>query len=188
MSYAPLRRGRKTMRETLTQNLAAERALFVSMDASDPKYATAKARIEGLAEAIPPKRDRVKRPVDGRRADDLEADVIKGVGQLLNVHPKVLFAVRQNTGAMPYMNNMGKSIPVWFYKIVKTPERITIVDYWGFLADKRPFAFECKRPSWTGKTLDERELRQQVFLHIIKSLGGISGFVTDASQVVEMLK
>jgi len=66
VSYAPIRRGRKTLRETLTDNLASERALFAGMDESDPKYAVAKARLDRLAEAIPPKRHRVVRPVDGK--------------------------------------------------------------------------------------------------------------------------
>jgi hypothetical protein len=178
------------MRETLTVNLAAERQLFAAMDTTDPKYPAAAARIQRLTESLPPKRERVVRPVDGRRADDLEADVIKGVGELLSVHPRVLFAVRQNTGAMPYTNNAGRVIPVWFYKKIKAPGQLTIVDYWGFLAGFPcvPFAFECKRPSWTaGKTLDERELRQQVFLHMIKSLGGVSGFVTNSQQVADLL-
>ena len=146
-----------------------------------------RAWAEQAAAYVPPKRDRVVRPVDGKPAQPLEAEVIKGVGQLLNVHPKVLFAVRQNTGAMPYTNNAGKDIPVWFYRVVKAPGLMTIVDYWGFLADRRPFAFECKRQSWTGKTLDERELRQQVFLHMIRSLGGVANFITDPQQIVELL-
>jgi len=187
MSYAPIRRGRRTMREKLERNLASMK--LQSLTGTNPMI----EKMQAMIEALPPKRHRVKRPVDGKRADDLEANVIDAVGDLLHVHPKVLFAARQNSGSLPFTNNKGKSYPIWFYKLVRKPEKLTIVDYWGFLADKRPFAFECKKPSWKPATPANRrdyahELEQQVFLHMIRSLGGVSGFVTDASQVVEMLE
>lgn len=115
---------------------------------------------------------------------DLEKHVLAPVGEHLAVHPKVLFAVRQNSGALSYERD-GKPVPVWFSKIV-TSQPVRISDYWGFLRDCRPFAIECKRPSWQ-KPSDKREYEQAAFLMLIRNLGGVSGFATSVDQANEIL-
>jgi hypothetical protein len=122
----------------------------------------------------------------GPRADHagLEKHVLSAVGEYLALHPKVYLAVRQNSGSLPYDRN-GRPVPVQFYRIIKQPVEITITDFWGFF-DARPFALECKRPSWTGPTTD-REKRQQAFLHLIECVGGISGFVRSVDEVRALL-
>lgn len=119
------------------------------------------------------------------QSEDVEAPVLKAVGELLAVHPRVLFAVRQNTGAMHYERD-GRPVPIWFYRIVRKPEDMTIVDFWGLLRDGKPFAFECKKPSWTKPTKDH-ELKQAAFLRMIECIGGVSRFVTDVRQADEAL-
>ena len=116
---------------------------------------------------------------------DLEGPVIKAVGELLGVHPLILFAVRQNSGALPY-HREGRAVPVWFYKLARRPEPMTIVDYWGFLKDGRPLALECKRPDWK-KPRTEHEDRQQAFLRMIEAIGGIGGFVRSADEANALL-
>lgn len=138
--------------------------------------------------ALPPKRDRVKRPVDGRPAAPLEKEVLAAVGELLNQHPAVLLAVRQNSGSLVYENGAHALVPVWFYKLVKKPGDITITDYWGFLRSGKPFAFECKRQDWKRDESSKRERAQAAFLEMIECIGGISRFVTDARQVEEALR
>ena len=118
--------------------------------------------------------------------DDTEAPVLRAVGDLLAMHPKVLFAVRQNSGSLPYENASGAVIPVWFYKLLRKPQAMTIVDYWGFLVDHRPFAFECKRPSWKEIRTDH-EMRQWAFIHMIVNAGGVGSFVTSADFVKGLL-
>ena len=119
--------------------------------------------------------------------NDNEADVLSAVGELLHVHPKVLLAVRQNSGAAQYDNGAGRAIPIWFYRIVRKPVEMTIVDYWGFLADGRPFAFECKRPSWSHPRT-EREMKQWAYINTIVKLGGVGSFVKSVDEVAALLR
>jgi hypothetical protein len=111
--------------------------------------------------------------------DDLEKHTLAAVGELLAVHPKVLFAVRQNSGALQYERD-GKMVPVWLCRIV-TSQQVRISDYWGFLRDGRPLALECKRPSWKEPT-DQREFEQAAFLMLIRNLGGTGEFVRNADE------
>lgn len=139
---------------------------------------------------ILPKRQR-QRPegvdIDAvHKTRDLEGPVIAAVGELLAIHPGVLFAVRQNSGALPYSSGNGRIVPVWFYKFARRPEPMTVVDYWGFLVTGKPFGMECKKPSWT-KPSTERETRQLAFMQMILKLGGVSGFVRSADEAKALL-
>lgn len=147
---------------------------------------------ESTLPALPRKRtrrdsvdiDAVHRKLQG---SDLEGPVVAAVSALLATHPRVLLAVRQNSGSLPYDSN-GRAVPVHFYKLLRVPEELTIVDHWGFLRDGKPYAFECKRPSWRGLSpTDKREQKQAAFLRLIECIGGVSRFVTDVRQVDEAL-
>lgn len=181
-----MRRGRVSLKDHMRAGLALQRAYAAAVPDDDPRRAANQERLDRLSASIAPKRERVRRPVDGRPATDIEGPVINAVGDLLNVHPRVLFAVRQNSGSMPYQRSDGRMAPVWFYKIFRKPEKLTIVDFWGFLDDGRPFAMECKKPSWT-EPRDEREFKQQAFLKMIASIGGISGFVCSVTDAQKLL-
>lgn len=135
---------------------------------------------------IRPKKERASNG-SGASTGALEKDVLHAVGQFLAVHPRVLLAVRQNSGAAQYEAN-GKAIPIWFYKLVKHAGEadITITDYWGFLRDGRPFALECKRESWRTVSGD-REKKQQAFIHLIEAIGGRGGFVRNVKDAEEIL-
>ena len=126
-----------------------------------------------------------KRKYTKTSADDSEAPVINAVADLLAIHPQVLFAVRQNSGAMQ-VEQGGRAMPVWFYKIVRKSNDLTITDFWGFMRDGRPFAFEAKRPSWKGPK-EPRELKQREFIYLVESIGGIGGFVRSADDVQRLL-
>lgn len=129
----------------------------------------------------------VKRaPRTQQSKDEGEAPVLAAVGELLAAHPKVLFAVRQNSGSLPFQNAQGRTYPIWFYKLLRKPEAMTITDYYGFLADKRPFAFECKRPSWQTPRTDH-EIRQWNFINMIVRMGGIGSFVRSVDEVQALL-
>lgn len=135
--------------------------------------------------ALPVKRG----PRTQQSKDEGEGPVLAAVGELLAVHPKVEFAVRQNSGSLPYQNASGRILPVWFYKILRKPEGMTIVDYWGFLTKEngsRPFAFECKRPAWQNPRTDH-EIRQRAFINMIVKAGGIGSFVRSADEVNALL-
>lgn len=125
--------------------------------------------------------------VHAKPAAPLEQDVIRAIKALLAVHPRVLFACRQNSGAASYEAKSGRYAPVKFYEIVKAPERVTVPDFWGLLRDGRMFACEAKRPGWTKPT-DDREYKQAEFLAMVRNCGGVALFATDAEQVAEALR
>lgn len=159
------RRGRLGLRDKLAANNVADR------------YYAAMAGVEPQGQSpIPPKRERAKPD-----PANTEGPVLAAVGDLLAAHPLVLLAVRQNSGAMAYEKE-GRSIPVWFYKLVRNRE-ITLTDYWGFLRDGRPFAIECKRPGWKRPS-DDRERKQEAFIHMIESIGGVGAFVRNADEAL----
>ena len=117
---------------------------------------------------------------------DLEKHVLAAVGDLLAVHPRVAFAIRQNAGAASYEASTGKFAPVWFHQWIRAPEPMKMADYLGATVEGRLLAIECKRPSWTKPT-DDRERKQAAFLALVVKIGGIAGFVTDVAQADALL-
>lgn len=128
---------------------------------------------------VPEKRTHTKQMSD----NDTEAAVMRDVGQLLAVHPKVLFAVRQNSG-MAYGENKQ---PIYFYRWARSKTKMRISDFWGLLTDGRLMALEVKHRKWT-KPSGEREAEQQNFLLTVKYAGGVSGFVTSAEQAQAIIE
>ena len=116
---------------------------------------------------------------------DNESHVIREVSQLLAVHPKVLFAVRQNSGGASYEAKSGKYAPIFFYKVL-TGQPLTITDFWGILRDGRPFALEAKRRDWK-EPKDDLERRQWAFLMLVRNVGGVSEFVRGVDEAKLLL-
>lgn len=160
---------RKNQREEFAQFNAAE-SFLAAAHGKDPR-----------PREIKPKR------VQAPRADhaDLEKHTLSAVGDLLAVHPKVLFAVRQNSGGMQWADAKGEAHSMWFYRIV-TKQPVRISDYWGILRDGRMLAMECKRPSWKAPA-DKREYEQAAFLMLVRNCGGIAGFVRNADEAMALL-
>ena len=139
--------------------------------------------------AIPELREGVPvAPAPRRAADpnDSEGPVIKAVAELLSMHPLVLFAERRNSGALPYINAEGKSVPVRFHRVL-TGQPVRVVDFTGWLKDGRPFALEAKRPSWK-KPGDEREIEQANYLMLVRNLGGLGGFVRSVEEAKRIIE
>ena len=116
---------------------------------------------------------------------ELEASVMREVADVLSKHPKVLFAIRQNSGSMEVESN-GKKMPIWFYRWARSREKMTLPDYWGLLTDGRMFALECKRRNWTKPT-GEREGKQLAFILTVKYAGGVGEFVTCGEDAIKCL-
>ena len=182
------------LRDTM---LANARALEFWAGAAPPEKAKAAEEFVASAlAAIPPAPKRRATGVDidsihgTKRAapTQLEAPVVKAIGELLAVHPKVLFAVRQNTGAASYEAASGKYAPVEFYRMVTHSKKdMTITDFWGILRDGRMLAIEAKAPGWNKPTTD-REFRQAAFLSMVRNCGGIGIFATSAEDVAAALR
>ena len=134
---------------------------------------------EGVLNTIAPKRERAA-PVQR------EAPVVAAIAELLAVHPKVLFAVRQNSGMASYEAKSGRYAPVFFYRII-TSQPVTIPDFWGILRDGRMFACEAKAPGWKHPSGD-REMRQAAFLAMVRNCGGVALFAWEASMVADAME
>lgn len=129
---------------------------------------------------LPPKRERAA-------PRKLEAPVVAAISELLAVHPKVLLAVRQNSGQASYEAKSGKYAPVAFYRILTHGGTVTITDFWGILRDGRLLAVEAKAPPFSAPRND-REVRQANFLALVRNCGGVALFATSADDVAEALK
>ena len=174
-----MRRGFKpSLREQMRQSLAAQR--FMAAGAPDEKREIAAAHLARMeADQLPPVRPRAA-------PRQLEAPVVAAISELLAVHPKVLFAVRQNSGMASYEAKSGKYAPVFFYRIL-TKQPMTITDFWGVLKNGRMLGIEAKAPGFTEPHTDT-EIRQAAFLAMVRNCGGVGLFATDADQVADALR
>ena len=116
----------------------------------------------------------------------LEADVIRAVSQLLATHPKVLIAIRMNSGMASSQTSNGRMQPIWFHKFLRSPCAMKMPDFIGMMTDGRPLALEAKRGNWKQPS-DERERKQAAYLYCIRNIGGIGEFVTSADQAANFL-
>jgi hypothetical protein len=160
---------RKTLRETLLENRKAEQSWANAFGTT----------LRDDLEAIADKRSNSKRMDD----DDREETVMREVSALLAHHPKVLFAIRQNSG----MSENASGTPIWFYRWVRSRTKMRVTDFWGLLTDGRMFALEAKNRLWKAPS-GEREFEQQEFLTAIREAGGVAGFVTSAAQAQKIIE
>ena len=160
---------RKSFREQIEAANKADR-YYALMAGKEPQNQT----------VLPPKRERAA-------PRKLEAPVVAAISELLAVHPKVLLAVRQNSGQASYEAKSGKYAPVAFYRILTHGGTVTITDFWGILRDGRLLAVEAKAPPFSAPRND-REVRQANFLALVRNCGGVALFATSADDVAEALK
>ena len=117
---------------------------------------------------------------------DLEKHVLAAVGELLAVHPKVLWAVRINSGAASYEAQTGKFRPIFFHIWVRAPEPMRMADFIGSDTEGRLILMEAKKPSWTKPT-DKREEEQAKFLALARGVGARAGFVRSVDDAARLL-
>ena len=121
-------------------------------------------------------------------SDNSEASVMTDIAEVYKTHPNILFAVRQNSGAA----KIGDT-PIWFWKwLRRNGVEMTLTDTWGMLVNGRMFAIEAKERGWKSVGAGDsakavRERRQLAFINVVKSGGGVGGFVTSAEQAREIL-
>ena len=180
---------------TLRQQVASvSRVLDFYDRRGDPNYAPEIEKANELAklDESGEKLEAGFAPSRGVRAKprQLEAPVVQAISELLACHPRVLIALRMNSGAASYEAKTGAYAPVWFHKWLRYPEKMRMSDFLGiYKRDCYTFALaiEAKAPGWT-KPRDAREHEQAAFLAFIRSCGGIGIFATSAEQVAEALK
>lgn len=161
---------RKSLRDTLLENNAADRH-YAAMYGKEP-----------MAQSqIKPKRVITHRS----EKEELEGSVLREVGEIILLSPKVALAWRQNGGAAQAPDGVFR---IWFYRWIKRPvKEMVLVDFVGMLKDGRMLAIECKRRDWKFTGTD-REEAQSMFIKNIVAHGGVGGFVTSAEQALQILK
>lgn len=152
------RHGRLSHREQIEQNNAADR-FYAAMAGKEPQAQT----------VLPPKRDRVRRPVDGKPAVPLEKEVLADVLQALRNDPRVAIVERSQSGLFQDGNR---------YIRVGTPGKLDITI---MLLGGRYGEIECKRP---GLAPDER---QKARIDSIKRQGGIAGYAWSVESALALL-
>lgn len=164
-----LRRGRVSLREKMTLGLSAQRLYAAGVADDDPRKQANTERLDRLAASIAPKRNRIRRPVDGKPALPLEKHVLADVLQALRRDPRVALVDRRQSGSFMEGDR-------WI--TVGTPGTLDIS---GMLVGGRYFEIECKRP---GNKPDERQALR--IARIVKG-GGISGYATRVAEALALL-
>lgn len=157
------RRGRMPMRERLQRNLRAME--FQSTTGTNPGIEALRARIA----ALPPKRDRIRRPVDGKPVVPLEKHVLAEVLDALRQDPRVALVDRRQSGVF----QEGE-------RYIRVGTRGTL-DISGMLIGGIYFEVECKRP---GQKPDARQANR---IEAIRRNGGIAGYATSAEEAIALL-
>ena len=172
-----MRPKKPTLNETIRANEKALRGLCMLGGKPMP---------EGFEErAVEPVKQRAAaKPTDPTQ---LEAAVSREIAEVLAIHPKVLFALRINSGSA----KIG-DVPIWFWKWVRRRGvEMTVTDYIGCMTDGRWFAIEAKARSWKGTSGEgekaARERKQQAFINVVISAGGVGGFAVSGEQALEIL-
>jgi len=167
-----------TLQDTMEANAKAMRGLCVLGGKQMPPELEAPDRKPVKVRAAPVKRE----------VDTSEGSVMTDIAEVYKTHPNILFAVRQNSGAA----KIGDT-PIWFWKwLRRNGVEMTLTDTWGMLVNGRMFAIEAKERGWKSVGAGDsakavRERRQLAFINVVKSGGGVGGFVTSAEQARERL-
>lgn len=163
------RRGRTPLREKQENIIAGLRARNALLPDDDPRKAKNEADYLRWAAELPPKRDKVRRPVDGKPVGRLEKHVLADVLQALRQDPRVALVERTQSGL--FQDNDR-------YIRVGTPGKLDIT---LMLVGGRYGEIECKRP---GGKPDERQQRR---IDAIRRNGGIAGCATSAEEALGLL-
>ena len=160
---------RKTLRDTLLENQKAEKSWANAFG----------VKVRDDLEPVAEKRTHSKKMADS----DTEASVMREIKAMLAVHPKVLWAVRMNSG----MSESANGAPVFFHTWVRSKVPMLLPDFIGQLVDGRMLWLEAKNRLWK-KPSGDREAKQQAFLLTVKYAGGAAGFVTSAEQAQAIIE
>jgi hypothetical protein len=156
------RRGRPTLRETLTLNKAA--CDFYAAAGDKPP------RESVMLNALPPKRHRVKRPVDGKPAAPYERDVLVQIIKALRADPRVAGVERNQSGVFQDGNR---------YIRVGVRGKLDLTVY---LKTGRFAEIEVKRDAKTKP--DPHQIER---ISTIKAEGGIAGWAWSAESALAIL-
>ena len=122
-----------------------------------------------LQNEIPPKRERVKRPVDGKPAAPLEREVLAEVLEALQCDARVAFVDRRQSGVF----QDGE-------RYIRVGKR-GVLDISGMLRGGRYFEIEVKRE---GEFPDDNQWKR---IYLVRNAGGIAGCAHNAAEALAIL-
>ena len=154
-------RGRRSKRETVL----ARNAQFAYLGLP-----------EQFQQSVPPKRDRVRRPVDGRPAAPLEKDIQRAILDAIALRRDVIFVGRFNRGQAVATDSYGNTRYTPFNSVRGFP------DIHGLLVGGRAFYLEVKRPGAARPSPDQLE-----FIDKVRRGGGIAGIAFSVDDALKIL-
>lgn len=163
-------RGRKTHRENLQSSKAW--CDFYAGAGGRPKVENQ------LLAALPPKRHRVKRSVDGQITAPLEKEIQTAILEAIELRNDVIFVGRFNRGQAVASNGDGSVRYTPFNSVPGFP------DIHGLLLGGKAFYLEVKRPPPNYK---EPTTDQQDFLDAARNGGAYAGVVTSVDEAMAIL-
>lgn len=163
------RRGRIPLREKQENVISSLERRNALLPDDDPRKAKNAADYARWRAELPPKRDKIRRPVDGKPVGRLEKHVLADVLQALRQDPRVALVERTQSGL--FQDNDR-------YIRVGTPGKLDIT---LMLIGGRYGEIEVKRP---GNNPDERQQRR---IDAIRRNGGIAGCATSAEEALALL-
>jgi hypothetical protein len=159
-------RGRLTPREEREKTLASHK--YIAMMIQDPAKRAEYER--KFCQALPPKRHRVRRPVDGKPAAPYERDVLAQIIKVLRLDPRVSRVERNQSGVFQDGNR---------YIRVGVRGKLDLTVY---LKSGRFAEIEVKRDFKTKPDAHQLERIAQ-----IKREGGISGWAWSPESALAIL-
>lgn len=166
------RRGRKSMRDKITENNRTHKWYAAASERPD-----AQENLDKLLTPVPPKRERIRRPVDGQPVVPLEKEIQKTIIAALKLRRDVVFVGRFNRGqAVATYNGETRYTP--FNSVKGFP------DIHGLLVGGRAFYIEVKRPP---PHYNKPEQDQQDFLDAARICGAAAGVATSVEEAMAIL-
>lgn len=132
---------------------------------------------EKLVTPLPPKRERVVRPADGRPAAPLEKEIQKDIIEAIEQRIDLVFVGRFNRGAAYETNAHGEGRYIWFNTVKGFP------DIHGLLLSGA-FYIEVKRPP---PNYEKPSDDQQKFLDAARLAGAYAGVATSVEEALALL-
>lgn len=125
---------------------------------------------------LPPKRDKVRRPVDGQPVVPYEKEIQTAILQALKLRKDVIFAGRFNRGTAVDRDQWGHTRYTQFNTVKGFP------DIHGLLVGGRAFYIEVKRPGSGRESTDQR-----AFLDKVLGAGALAGVAHSVEEAMQIL-
>lgn len=166
------------MRPKQVRGRLSHRDHLLQVNGADAFYAAMAGVPPQAQNVVPPKRDRVRRPVDGKPEAPLEKDIQRTILEALALRRDVVFVGRFNRGQAVATNGYGDTRYTPFNTVPGFP------DIHGMLLGGKAFYIEVKRPH---PNYVKPSTEQQHFLDTARNGGAKAGVATSLEEAEAIL-